>query len=403
VNHRAGAGKRIRVLHVIESLGRGGAERQLVDVVSNTDRSCFEHTVCHLRPPEDFAQGIREGGGEVIGLDLVGGRRWLAGAARLGKVVRARRPDLVHTWLYDANVTARLMCLAGKRLPLVTSLQCADYEPETLRAAGWPPLKVGLLRRLDGISARWSGSVFAACSSFVMRSAARHLGIPAGRIRVIYNSVAPDTLRCEPGEAQRLRRDLGLSEDAVVFLNVGRLDPQKGQAVLLRAFRRLMPDAPGARLVLVGDGPLAAELRSLASQLGLGDRVLFLGKRSDVGACLAMADVFVFPSLFEGLPLAPVEGMFAGLPCIGSRIGPLEEVIRDPSEGVLVAPGSDEDLAAAMLALWRDPARRAVLGACGQRAVLGRFHSRVTMPQWEELYRSLARPVGVGRACEVAS
>lgn len=393
--------KRTHVLHVIETLGRGGAERQLVDIVSNTNRLRYEHTVCHLRTPDDFARDVRAGGGQVIGLNLAGRRPWLAAATKLVRVVRACRPDLIHTWLYDASISARLMCLVGSCPPLVTSLQCADYDPDTLRAAGWFPPTVGLLRRLDCISARWSRSMFAACSSFVKRSATRYLGIPAGRIRVIYNSVDPVTVHSEPGEGRSLRRTLGIPDDAVVFLNVARLDPQKGQGVLLRAFRRLVPDAPKAHLVIVGDGPLAAELLLLAAQLGIGDRLLLLGKRTDIGVCLAMADVFVFPSLFEGLPLAPVEAMIAGLPCVASRIGPLEEVIRSPAEGQLVSPGADEELAAAMLNLYSDAGRRSTLAACGQRAALGRFHSRVTMPQWEDLYHRLLHPVGTQQACGV--
>jgi glycosyltransferase involved in cell wall biosynthesis len=383
----------MHVLHVIETLGRGGAERQLVDLVVNTDRSRYRHTVCHLRKPDDFAPQIRHAGSAVMGLNLAGPRHWPAAAAKLAHIVCARQPDLIHTWLYDANISARLTCLASRCPPLVTSLQCADYEPETLRAAGWPPLKVAVLRWLDVISARWSRSVFIACSSFVKRSATRHLGIPEGRIQVIYNSVDPETLRYGPDEDLYLRRLLGIPDDAVIFLNIGRLDPQKGQAVLMRAFRRLLPEAPKSYLVIGGDGPLAAELRGLGEKLGVGDRLRLLGKRSDIGACLAMADVFVFPSLFEGLPLAPVEAMMAGLPCIASRIGPLEEVIRSQAEGLLVSPSSDNELAAAMLSLYREPGRRSALAACGRRAALDRFHSRITVPKWEKLYHRLGHPI----------
>jgi glycosyltransferase involved in cell wall biosynthesis len=250
-------------------------------------------------------------------------------------------------------------------------------------------MKVSTLRRLDQLSARWTASRFVASANFVKKSAQEHLGIPESSIEVIYNSVDPETLRCQAGEAQQVRKSLAIPADGVVFLNVGRLDPQKGQEYLLRAFQKAATVAPNAFLVIVGEGPLRERLTAVAEGLGVSDRVRFPGRRPDVGALLEMADVFVFPSLFEGLGLALVEAMFTKLPCIVSRIDVLLEVITDQESGLVVAAASADELAEAMIRLYSDPARRKELGAQAEQIATARFHQQVTIPQWENFYSKI--------------
>lgn len=390
----------IRVLHVIPTLGRGGAERQLVSLVTNANAE--EHIVCYLRRPSDFAEELRNNGHVVVCLEAAGSAKWLKGASRLSKLLKLYRPAIVQTWLLDASISARLSQILGPRVPLVTALQNADYEPENIRAANWPRMKVSNLRRLDHLTARWTTPRFVACSNLVKKSAQEHLGIPESSLEVIYNSVDPETLHCQPGEPQKLRKSLAIPPDGVVFLNVGRLDPQKGQEYLLRAFQKVAAAAPNAFLVILGEGPLREPLTALAKGLGITDRVRFPGRRPDVGAFLEMADVFVFPSLFEGLGLALVEAMFKKLPCIVSRIDVLLEVIADRESGLVVAPGSVDELADAMIRLHDDPVLRKALGAQAEQIAAARFHQQVTIPQWETLYSKIVEESSVDgkRDCE---
>lgn len=396
-------GMAIRILHVIPTLGRGGAERQLVDLVSNTDSSRYEHVVCHLQLPDAFAADLRLAGQRVIGLQLTGKRPWMAAVRKLIPLIRAERPDVIHTWLYDANVCVRLARAAVGDVPLITSLQLADYDPETIQASRWPQMKVRGLCWLDRMTARRARPFFVACSHFVAESARKRLGVPNSRIRVIYNSVDPRTVRCGAEEPARLRQALGIPADGVVFLNVGRLDPQKGQTWLLHAFERVAARIPSAYLAIAGDGPLAPELRQLAHGLGVESRIRFLGIRTDIGACLGMADVFVFPSLFEGFGIALVEAMFQGLPCIAARVGPLPELITEGKSGLLISPGSVDHLAEAMETLGADPLLRHELGRRGQQDAAARFHTERIMPQWEELYSDLTRKVRSPEAARTES
>ncbi|HKP72260.1 MAG TPA: glycosyltransferase [Pyrinomonadaceae bacterium] len=380
-----------RILHVVTSLTSGGAERQLVDVVCNTSKTEFEHVVCHLRPQDFFAEQIRRAGQRVVGLNLTGKYLWLAAARRLVPVIREVRPDCVHTWLFDADLSARLAHLGARGVPLITSLQAPNYDPQTVRVANWSPIKINGLRWLDKVSARWSNPSFVACSNFVRQSTMARLGVAASRIRVIYNSVDPNTLRCEPGEPPALRRSLEIPEDAFLYVTVGRLEPPKGHAYLVRAFAEVAATRPRAYLAIVGEGPLASDLKGLAAQLGVADRLRLLGRRKDVGACLEMSDAYVFPTLFEGFGIALVEAMFKGLPSAASRVGPIPEIIEDGVSGLLFTPGSVEELRAAMETLYDDPARRRSLAEKGFSSARGRFHSELTIPQWESLYREVAR------------
>lgn len=378
----------IRVLHLIPTLGRGGAERQLVSLVCNANGK-YEHIVCYLGQQSDFEDELRRNGKTVINLNVGGGARWVTAAAKLGRLLKLHRPDIVQTWLFDANISARLSQLVAPSVPLVTSLQNADYDRETILAANWPRLKSSTLRYIDQFTAQRTNSRFVACSNFVKRSAMEHLRIPESLFEVIYNSVDPATLRCESGEPQRLRDSFLIPPDGFVFLNIGRLDPQKGQQYLLRAFQKFAAAKPNVFLAIAGAGEEEKHLRELARELGISEQVRFLGRRNDVGACLEMADVFVFPSLFEGLPLALVEAMFKKLPCIVSRLDTLIEVVSDRDSGLLVAPGSPDELAAAMIELYADPAQRKLLGSRAGQTAAAHFHQRVTIPQWENLYSKI--------------
>lgn len=309
----------------------------------------------------------------------------------LRQIIKTENPEIIQSWLYDANISARLVKPFGSTIPVMVSLQSADYAPETLAAANLPRRKVGVLRALDSLSARWVDPVFVACSDFVKQSAIEHLRISPSRVEVIYNSVDPMTLEASASEVENLKRELGIPAQGFVFLNVGRLDPAKGQAVLIEAFHKAAERMPNAYLVILGTGRLKEELIELINRLGVTEKVLLPGARADVGAFLSLADVFVFPSFFEGLPLALIEAMLKCLPCIVSDIETLRDVAKDEETSLLVTPGSVDELANAMLELYANSAKRIFLGDRAQKETTSKFHIGVTIGLWEQLYLRLAR------------
>jgi glycosyltransferase involved in cell wall biosynthesis len=383
----------IRVLHVITTLGRGGAERQLVNLVCNTRSDEFEHLVCYLNPPGDFEGELKDDGHTVTFLDVPNRWPWVFAPFRLIPALRKHKPDIIQTWLLEADLAARLSTLA-KPIPIINTLHLTTYEPETIRQGGWPRWKLAVFRQLDRLTARLTKPLFVAVSETVRKSAINQLHVPAKDVRLIYNSINQETLRSEPGDSVQLRAQFGIPENGFVFVNVGRMAPQKGQSYLIHAFAKVANEHPNTYLAFVGDGPLHAELVSIATTLGISDRVKFLGRREDVGACLELGDAFVFPSLFEGLPLAPIEAMLKGLPCIGTRIGPMQEIVTHRENGLLVAHGSVDELAAAMSELYLNPELRQRLAASAKRLAFERFDSGMGLKAWEQLYREVARGGG---------
>lgn len=380
----------IRVFHVITTLGRGGAERQLVNLACNTDSREFEHIVCYLHGPGDFAAELEAAGHTVFCLKLPERWPWLTAPFRLRPQLKKYKPNIIQTWLFDADLAARLSSI-GTGIPIIGTLHLTTYEKETIAAGGWPSWKMPIVRLLDRITAKLTKPLFIAVSETVRKSAIRQLGVPASDVRVIYNSINQETLKSSPGESSQIRRELEIPEDSFVYVNVGRLDPQKGQSFLLHAFKEVSSEHPDMYLAFVGDGMLNNELQELARSLNIKSRVKFLGRRDDVGACLELSDAFVFPSLFEGLPLAPIEAMLKGVPCIATRIGPIQEIVTDRENGLLVAHGSVPELAAAMREIYSNAELREQLAERARKMAFERFDSGMGLRAWENLYREVAK------------
>ena len=376
----------IKVLHLIPTLSSGGGERQLVNLVSSTSKEIVNHIVCVIGEADFFAPNIREAGCKVIEFEIFAKHSFLKAASKFRRIVREEKPDIIHSWLYDANVSARLGNLLNGKTPIVTSLQLADYEPEVRRIGNYNPKKVRALQAIDKFTTIITNPFFVPCSEFVKKSYQRHYGIDENRTQVIYNSVDPKLLSASENDLKKIHEELALPPDAFIYLNVGRLDPQKNHRVLFEAFRRVSAEIPNAFLLLAGIGSLEKKLKKIIEDLQIKEKVFFLGRRNDIGALLELADVFVFPSFFEGLPVALVEAMFKSLPCIASRIEVFEEVITDGKTGLLIDPTSADKLKDAMIELYKNADLRKSLGENAFYSVKEKFNVAVTAEQWENFY-----------------
>ena len=225
----------------------------------------------------------------------------------------------------------------------------------------------------------------------------RHtLGVPSDAVRVV-----PNGIEMPRGERTALRRELHVGDDELLIVAIGNLYPVKAHAVLVRALAELEEQggAPAWRLAIAGRGEEEEHLRSLAADAGIASRVHLLGFRSDTPDILAAADLFVMPSLSEGLPLALVEAMATGLPIIASEVGGIPEVVARDREAMLVPAASPPALAAAIRSLLADPARRLALGAAAQRRAYRDFSVATMCDAYEALYRGTA-PASPERAGE---
>jgi glycosyltransferase involved in cell wall biosynthesis len=353
-----------RVSLLISDLARAGAETQLVELALGLDRRRWDVEIVLLKSRNDFAEPLARAGIPVLAL----GRRGpldLGALRRLARHLHERRPDVLHASLFLANLHAVLATRRAAVPALVLSVRSC-YET-TL-----PPL----WRRVARLSHRAADRLIANSRAALEEEA--RAGFPRERLVHVPNGLR---LTAEPPLP---RAALGLPEGPLV-LALGQLDPVKGHRHLLAAWPEVQSRHPTARLALVGAGPLRAELEHSARGLG----VSFLGFRSPATAHLAACDLFVQPSLSEGLPNAVLEAMAQGRAVIGSRVGGIPELVEHDVTGLLVSAADPAALAAAIVELLGDPERRARLGAEGRRRVAQRYSVEAMVAATERVWLEL--------------
>jgi glycosyltransferase involved in cell wall biosynthesis len=295
------------------------------------------------------------------------------GALRLARLLRGA--DVAHTHLLAAgNVLAR----GAARLAGVPALAHLHIENH------FRPATELVLRRADNATASLCARLVAVSED--TRRAYERQGYPPGRIEVVYNGVEPPA-----ATNGSLRAEAGLTPDAPLVAELGRLCDVKGQRELIRALTSL----PDARLVLIGTdlergGAFQDELEREAERLGVRDRVHFTGHREDARALLAEADVVALPSWTEGLPLAALEAMAQGRPVVATPVGGTPEVVVDGETGLLVPPRDHEALAGAIGRLLADPKLRGRMGEAGRRRAEERFSLDAMTGRFLQIYDEIA-------------
>ncbi len=354
----------MRVLHVINSLPLAGAEILLRDLVPRLESRGVRSTVALLKSLDSPVERDLAAAGSRILPTPACGIYSAEHVLRLGKVMADH--DLVHAHLFPSQLWVALAArLLRRRIALVTS----EQSTRNRRRRRWlRPLDAWMFRQFDAIL----------CPS---RAVADSLGewVPGvvSRLSIVPNGIA---LQSFASAAPAARAEIGAAPGEKVILFVARFDPAKDHATVIR----MMAQLPGAHLALVGDGPLRPECERLAAELRVGDRVHFLGLRSDVASLLKMADVYVHSSHFEGFGIAALEAMAAGLPVVASDVPGLADLVR--GAGILVPPQAPARMAEQVLALWSSPDReRRVADACRQRA--RQFSIERTADAFVEVYR----------------
>lgn len=378
----------MRVLHLIDSLGPGGAERSLIELLPFYREAGIESTVVCLKDHDTgFVEEVRDLG---IRLHCLPGNSLRAWIPAFRNYVREEQPDLVHTCLFLADLVGRIAAI-GTQVPILSSLVNTSYDPVRARDPNLNRHAFRLVRMVDGFTARHFVTHFHAVTNAVKESYEAALRIPSERITVIERGRARDRLGFATVERRRrVRRSLDVAEERFVLLNVGRHEYQKGQQYLIQAMSDLCVDRPEVLLLIAGS--VGAQTRCLelaVSRYGVEDHVRFLGYREDVADLMAAADLFVFPSLFEGIGGAVIEAMGLGLPIIASDIRVLREVLGEDA-GVFAAPGSPSAISGRIREVLRQPDRARELGRVASTRFEERFEICKTAVRMVELYREVA-------------
>jgi glycosyltransferase involved in cell wall biosynthesis len=388
------------ILHVIQTLGPGGAERLLVTYLSQQVlKDAFQHIVAltDIKDINDNYRGtflvkaLKQEGVEVIGIGSPGPRHLLRSILSLKQLMKSRHVNLVHSQLIWSNVAARIAARIAN-VPIITSFQNADYDPQVMASFKAPRWKQNLIKWLDGWTARNCDSISVAVSRYVAKHVEKRLRIDPARLEIICNSV--DTSNIQPDNATprlKMREELGLSPDAKMILSVGRVTDQKAFIELVDAFDMVCNELPADKLnlVIVGamvDQRYCEQLNSKIAGLNSKNQIFLVGARSDIGNWLAAADVFAFPTKFEGLPVALVEAMSVGLPCVATNVGPIPELIEDEKTGLLVSSNKKDELAPALKRLIIEEPFAKSLGQAASRLIRSEFTATEKAQQFYELY-----------------
>jgi glycosyltransferase involved in cell wall biosynthesis len=363
---------KIRILHLAPHLNFGGAEIMIRNLVKHTDGKKFKPMVATWLGG-GLADHLEKEGVTVL---RVPARpkpfRWWA----LRRLIRREKIDILHTHLFTAGFYGRLAAMGNRRAAVIRTHHGMTFKKKALKRMAFELLLYPL----------------SSCHTAVSQSVIRHLHDtlkwkPA-KMRLIQNGV----------DVERFCTDRDTFDELATILAAGRLSREKGFDILVEALHLLAGKRRYFKCLIAGDGPEKASLLALRDNLGLGDKIEFLGYVRDIAPLMKTCDLLVLPSRHEGLPLSLLEAMASGLPVVASAVGGIPDLLT-PDKGWVVPPANPEVLADTIATVLDNPDRALKRAQRGRAEVANDYDIKKTANQYEDLYLELCQRTGVvGRA-----
>jgi glycosyltransferase involved in cell wall biosynthesis len=368
--------KKLRIMEMIDRPSLGGGQTALLLLAENLDRSRFE-VIISSGGDGPLAEEAGQKGIPYIPVPM-GKRLRLRPILEIAAALKENEIDILHTHGGIAGIYGRSAARRARTPAVVHTLHGIHYLHYRNPFLCW--MYVLLERRYS----RSTDRLILVCQSD-FRQARKHRLAPDKKMTVILNGT--DARMDATAEAiARLRNELGWPSGRPVVGTVARLHRQKGIFDLLRASPKILSACPEARIAVLGDGPEGRRLRREAFRLNLEDRLLFLGERKDAAPVMSLFDVFVLPSLWEGLPFVLVEAAALGKPIVATAVDGVPEMLEDGRTGLLVPPNDPPALAGAVIRLLRDKDEAGLIGETARRLVPPRFPLRRMIDQTQNLY-----------------
>jgi len=370
------------ILHLLYKLTFGGTERVIVNLVNSSSRNIrnYIYSFCdynktfmkELTRPEKVVFSIGKQEGNDFSIPF-----------KIASFCRHHDVDIIHSLGWATYAEGLFAAgISGKKCKFIHSFRGKTIEDT-----------INIPQRR--ILAQHFFSIF--CDAIITPSEksrkeySRLINIDPEKIKVIYNGVDINKFQIDSSDSLKEKmKEFGLKKEDIVIGSVARFDPVKNIDALVRAFARLPKSAlEKCKMLLLGDGPELPFVRNTAKDLGVKEKVIFAGMRSDIPQCLSLVDIYVQPSKFEGVPNAVLEAMAAGLPVIATNVGGVPEIVEDGRTGILVEVDDEKTLARSIELLIEDPEKRRKMGSLGRKRVTSLFSIEKMVSEYEKLYEDI--------------
>ncbi|HEY4190493.1 MAG TPA: glycosyltransferase [Candidatus Limnocylindrales bacterium] len=378
-------GRAPRVMYLATSMGVGGAEQQARYLARSFRRRGWDVMVVSMIPLSQDETALRAEGIVVHSLDMKPGMPDPRGMARLVRLLREFKPDVLHSLMVHANLLARLVRPITRPTVVVSSV----HTPNEGRQWRYVAYRM----------TNWLTDCTTAVSQDAIDVATTRGAAPRDGIRLIGNGIDLDEYRPDAATRQRVRDELALG-DAFTWLAVGRMTGAKAYPDMVSGFAELLTTYPDARLLIAGSGEpdVEAAVAARIAKTGVGDRLTLLGYRGDVADLMRAVDGFLLSSAWEGLPMVLLEAASSELPIVATRVGGNEDAVEDGVNGILVRSGDPAALAEGMRTVMaRDEEARHAMGRAGRDLVRRGFDLEATIDIWVALYTELLTRKGSTR------
>jgi L-malate glycosyltransferase len=369
--------QRIKVLQVIKSLGRGGAETLLVETLKLHDKENFDfHYIYFLPWKNQLVEGLIQNGGKVSCFAANNNVQLLLKVRKLVRYIRENQIDLIHAHLPWAGVVARL---AGK-ITGVPVIYTEHNKQERYHFA----------TRLLNLASMNLLSTVVAVSGDVEESIRKHKPGLKAKLTTILNGVNVDHFRPDNSKREATRATLGIPANANVIITIAVFRFQKRLDLWLEIAAKILRKNPRTHFIIVGDGPLKLMVNEKRDQLDLTGNVHLVGLQTEVRPYLAASDIYMMSSIFEGLPIALLEAMSFGLPVVSTDAGGIKEVVRHQRDGLLTGVDQSEALVDFALTLISDTNLLTTMGQSARERIVADFSMKKMVAELQALYYTFA-------------
>ncbi|WP_420794783.1 glycosyltransferase family 4 protein [Desulforamulus reducens] len=371
---------KIKVLHVVRPAA-GGMKNHLINLIRYTDKNKFSVTVA-CPPGTSMWDELYDMGVDLIPIPLRGElsptKDYLV-VHTLVKYLHQSRTTILHTHSSKAALVGRVAGIIARTPVIIFTVHNSIFYEE------WSRLKKKIYSTVEKILARFTDRIITVSEALKQELLVKEDLSPT-RLTTIYNGIEVEKFTTQ-SDLNEIRQSFNIPESSMIIGTIARLAPQKGVSYLLKAASHLKEY--NVTFLVVGDGPLRQELEQEVSERGLQNRVIFAGKRDNIPEILSILDIFVLPSVTEGLPLTILEAMAASKPVVATRVGGVPEAIVEGKTGLVVSPKDPEALAVALAGLLGERDRLNRMGQNGQKHASEKFTVNLMVEKTMDLYKQL--------------